>query len=80
MKQGVTQAVHAYTSKSWSASNERHVNNNDGEKMDQEEILLPLGYLLLKRRICRRKQLETKKFTLSLNSEYHGMKNDICGV
>ena len=60
MKQDVKQAVHTYASKLRSASNEPHINNKERGKMNEEEILLALGYLLLKRRIRRRKQLQAK--------------------
>ena len=60
MKQDVKQAVHTYASKLRSASNEPHINNKERGKMNEEELLLALGYLLLKRRIRRRKQLQAK--------------------
>ena len=53
MKQDVKQAVHTYASKLRSASNEPHINNKEKGKMNEEELLFALGYLLLKRRIRR---------------------------
>ena len=41
-------------------ANEPHIDNKEKGKMNEEELLLAIGYLLLKRRIRRRKQLQAK--------------------
>ena len=51
VKQVLKQSFHTRGTMLRFASNEALTNNIEGEKMDEEELVLELGYLLIKLRI-----------------------------